>query len=427
MAGPAIRYWEFAKALSKHHEVTLLVPAATDVTDHNFKLVSYERRLNPQHLRDTDVIITQQLDWKMAFIAKTQNIRIIVDAYDPLPLEGLELFKRLAPKEKRVKNRAVLNDLLLSFKMADAIICASEKQRDLWMGTLMSLGRITPEVYEGDTSLKNLLQVVPFGLPSWEPVKTGPGLRERFRFKENDKVILWAGGIWDWLDPLTLILAIKILSMERSDIKLVFMGLTHPNDSIAEMEMSRRALSLATDTGLIDRQVFFNYGWVPYDERQNFLLDADIGISMHSEHLETRYAFRTRILDYIWAGLPIIGTEGDSFADLIQTNHLGMVVSSNSSEAVVAAIRKIVDGDARIMKENLAKMRERFYWDNVIEPIKLLISNLMVQKRVRLTLSDLSLIVKSLMKRMNQVRIEKGSIFLILTIIKRVMRGVGLG
>jgi hypothetical protein len=36
-----------------------------------------------------------------------------------------------------------------------------------------------------------------------------------------------------------------------------------------------------------------------------------IGVSAHPAHLETRFAFRTRMLDYLWAGLPIVSTEGE--------------------------------------------------------------------------------------------------------------------
>jgi hypothetical protein len=33
---------------------------------------------------------------------------------------------------------------------------------------------------------------------------------------------------------------------------------------------------LAEELGLLGRNVFFREGWVPFDERQNFLLEADI-------------------------------------------------------------------------------------------------------------------------------------------------------
>ena len=47
--------------------------------------------------------------------------------------------------------------------------------------------------------------------------------------------------------------------------------------------------------------MFFNEDWVAYDDRQNYLLEADVGVSTHLDHVETEFSFRTRILDYLWA------------------------------------------------------------------------------------------------------------------------------
>ena len=92
------------------------------------------------------------------------------------------------------------------------------------------------------------------------------------------------------------------------------------------MAMAQEAMRLAQKLELDGRSVFFHQEWVPYEERENFLLDADIGVSTHFDHLETRFSFRTRILDYLWAELPIIATQGDSFAELIDRHHFGHVV-----------------------------------------------------------------------------------------------------
>ena len=102
------------------------------------------------------------------------------------------------------------------------------------------------------------------------------------------------------------------------------MGLIHPNAGvIPAMSMAQEAKNLAYTFGLINKSVFFNETWIPYDERENYLLEADMGVSTHFEHLETRYSFRTRLLDYIWAGLPIVATKGDTFGELIEKHHLG--------------------------------------------------------------------------------------------------------
>ena len=53
---------------------------------------------------------------------------------------------------------------------ADFSICASEKQRDYWLGRFCSLGRLSPKICKLDPTLRNLIDVVPFGLPADPPV-----------------------------------------------------------------------------------------------------------------------------------------------------------------------------------------------------------------------------------------------------------------
>src|SRR6185503_10968946 len=61
-------------------------------------------------------------------------------------------------------------------------------------------------------------------------------------------------------------------------------------------------------------------------ERGAWLLDADCAVSAHLDHLESRYAFRTRLLDCFWAGLPIVCTRGDELADRVERERLGEAV-----------------------------------------------------------------------------------------------------
>ena len=67
----------------------------------------------------------------------------------------------------------------------------------------------------------------------------------------------------------------------------------------------------------------FNPGWVPYDEREAYLVEADLGVCAHHDHLEARFSFRTRVLDHFWAGLPSVLTGGDAMGELVERRGLG--------------------------------------------------------------------------------------------------------
>lgn len=397
MAGPAIRYWEFAKVLSKKHQVTLMVPNPPDISDDRFSIV-VQNNQSTEYFKQADVIIAQQITHQLAWIAKSHGIKLILDAYDPMPLENLELFKAEPLPFRNNKQQRIVDRMNFSFQMADGVICANERQRNLWTGLLLSLKKISPSLYDADRSFKSFLDIVPFGLPSTPPEHAGNGLREMFKINKTDKVVLWGGGIWNWFDPLTLIEAIHQISRQRPDVHLVFMGLKHPDEAAPEMKMSREAVQLAKQLNIIGKHVHFNYGWVPYDQRANFLLEADIGVSTHFDHLETQYAFRTRMLDYIWAQLPIVATAGDSFADLIAAREIGLVVPPEDSKALAKAILQILDHPrtAAQMKKNLNAVREQFYWENVVKPIEGMVNSLTGTKSKGQRFTDFKCIFQSL-------------------------------
>ena len=128
---------------------------------------------------------------------------------------------------------------------------------------------------------------------------------------------------------------------------------------------------LSDSLGLTGSTVFFNEGWVPYQDRQNWLLDANCGVTTHFEHVETTFAFRTRVLDYLWAGLPIVTTDGDSFADLVRAERLGVVVPPTDQQALASALDQVLYDEefARGCRERIATVRERFGWETVLAPL----------------------------------------------------------
>jgi len=177
--------------------------------------------------------------------------------------------------------------------------------------------------------------------------------------------------VYSWFDPLTLVHAVHRLTGRHGDLRLIFQGMRHPNPDIPEMGIAHDLRALSAGLGLTDKHVFFNETWVPYDQRQNWLLDADCGVTTHFEHVETTFAFRTRVLDYLWAGLPIVTTDGDSFADLVRAEGLGLVVPAQDPDALADALERVLyDGEfAASCRRRVEAVRDRFTWPAVLEPL----------------------------------------------------------
>ncbi len=238
MAGPGIRYYHFARELSKRYDVSLVVPSLPKESLGDFEVLRASdwrgrrfRSLAGRH----DVVIAQTLrSWTMTALART-DVRVIYDLYDPFLIGnlGFHAGEDVSRRYLRAAFRAPTLLQEVALRTGSAFICASERQRDLWIGMLGALGRVEPESAARDPSLRDLIDVVPFGLESEPPATTRPALKGVVPgIRQSDKVLLWGGGIWNWFDPLTPIRAVHALARKRDDVKLFFLGVRHPNPGV---------------------------------------------------------------------------------------------------------------------------------------------------------------------------------------------------
>jgi glycosyltransferase involved in cell wall biosynthesis len=375
MAGPAIRAWHMADVLSGEHQVRLITTNPLCVPpEAPFAVGRARPKELPPHVAWADVVVLQGHALEMiSELKKASSTKIVVcDMYDPMHLELLEQGKDDTDEKRALDLETVTRVLNTQLERGDFFLCASERQRHFWLGHLAALGRLTPTLYDNDPTTESLLGIVPFGLPGKPPQRTGPAIKGVVPgIAETDKVVIWAGGVYSWFDPLSLIHAMDRLRTRRSDAKLFFLGMKHPNPEVPDMDIAGQTRGLAASLGLTGENVFFNDGWVPYQERQNFLLDAQCGVTTHYEHVETTFAFRTRVLDYLWTGLPIVTTSGDSFADLVLREGLGVVVPPEDPEALADALEKVLYDEefAAACRERIAVVRERFTWETALAPL----------------------------------------------------------
>ena len=373
MAGPAIRAWHMAECLSAEHDVVLATTSQRSAREGaGFRLQAPDAAGFERLAAWCDVMVLQGFVLLHVPALRRPDKVTVVDVYDILHLEALELSKRASDGSRAAHVDASLRALNDQVGLGDFFICASEKQRDYWIGHLSALGRVNAATYGSDPLLRRLVDVVPFGLPPAAPRRSGPGPRGSIPgIGADDDVVLWAGGIYDWFDPVTLVRAIDRLRTRRPQVRLVFMGTRHPNPEVPEMAMAYEARRHARSLGIEGTHVFFNEGWVDYDSRQNWLLDADVGVSTHFDHAETAFAFRTRLLDYLWAGLPVVATSGDAFAEMILREGLGRVVEPQDVAGLEQALYELLsDASASAAcRKNIERVRRAYEWPTTLEPL----------------------------------------------------------
>lgn len=373
MAGPAIRALNFAEQIAKVCTVRLVTTNICELQRDDFEIARATKHKDISAHEDWANVIVVQGNILSVFpkLQKTKKY-LVCDLYDPMQLEQLEQGKdpSLAVWNNHI---AAANHLLVTqLRLGDFFLAASERQRDFWLGALATLSRINGGVYNADNTLENFIALAPFGLPDAPPIQSAEPLRGVIDgIDEDDRVIIWAGGIYNWFDPETLVEAVGVLSRNHPEVKLFFMGTQHPHPGVPEMEVLNRTRQLADELALTNRHVFFNTDWVPYNERQNYLLTADIGVSTHFDHVETRFSFRTRILDYMWAGLPIVTTQGDSFAELVAQKGLGIVVGECDAQKLVTALETILFDEkiASQCRSNVRLESREFQWSKTSETL----------------------------------------------------------
>ncbi len=378
MAGPGIRYWEFARVLSETFPVKLIVPPYVRM---DAPLVGQPGRAEVYVCKDTDTLSAQIADCDVVitlgivlafypFLTHLDKI-LVVDIYDPFLLAGLQreanadLLRQMHAYEKYQEA------LEVQLRIGDFFLCASERQRDYWLGMLSAVGRINPHTYAQDPTFEKLITVVPFGLPREQPQHLQPVLKGVHQsIAPDDKVLLWGGGVWDWLDAPTLVRAMPLVLAQREDVKVFFMGTRRPNASSAQTSAVDDLVTLSRDLGLYDRFVFFN-DWVTYEARQNYLLEADVGISLHLSHAETRFAFRTRLLDYLWAGLPMVCTVGDVLGESLAAQGVASLVAPGDVEGLAQTLLSLLSTpDLRARhKAYFETLARQYHWDVVSRPL----------------------------------------------------------
>jgi glycosyltransferase involved in cell wall biosynthesis len=379
MRGPAIRAVELAKALAGDVSVTLATAELVEVPLERLGLDAVALHVatfsDEQELlelaRRADVVVVQGYTLQRYPSLGGINAVLVADLYDPWILENLELHRSggaggaIALRH----DASVINDLLDS---ADFFICASERQRDYWLGLLTARGRVEPASYALDPTLRRLIDVVPFGVPDVPPRHDRTVLKGVHpAIAPDDLVLLWGGGTWDWFDPVSVIEAMPAVVAQIPQAKLYFLGLQLVDGNVAAMQTAAQAVERARDLGLEGKSVIFG-DWVDYEERQAYLLEADVAVSAARDLVETRLAFRSRLLDAFWAGLPVVTTGGDSLAEVVREERVGLVVPPGDVAQLAHAMVRLL-GSSVMRAECSTRaldVARRFTWRQAVGPLR---------------------------------------------------------
>ena len=350
-AGVGIRFLEFARALrADGHSVTMLSADGGTVEGCVCAALSPAAICDASSVSDVAVL---QGHVANEFVAHAEPIPLAVDLYDPWIVENLHYY---AARGEQV----FLHDhatLLRALRHGDFFLCASEAQRFFYLGMLVSLGRLNPVAYRDDRNAGKLLAIAPFGVP---PPRDVPPRR-------LEEPALLFGGIYDWYDPIVAIDAVALARERIAGLTLVFNR--HPNASQTPQGKSAEAERHVAKHGY---QSFVTFeGWTPYEERAAYFDRFAASILTFPRSIETDLAMRTRILDYLWAGLPVITSPGRGTDEIVLRHRAGIVVESNDAASFAGALTELLSDRDRVaaMAVGASSFAHENQWARTVAPL----------------------------------------------------------
>jgi glycosyltransferase involved in cell wall biosynthesis len=359
MAGIGIRYLELARRLpAAGVEIVLISPAEPAETKAleglgEVEVRRFERGRLAALLADCDGAVAQgQLANDL--LIEAPGLPAAIDLYDPWLIENFAYVSTLGLDPYRNDHAT----WTLQMSRGDFFLCSSEEQRSFYLGFLAALGRVNPERTAGDPDLATLIAPVPFGVPDELPPHR-PVLPPRAAGEAR----LLFGGLYDWYDPWTLLDALAVFG--RTEWTLLLIRNPNPEGTpqrlLAEVEARCRSLGWwGSRVQAID--------WVPADRRYDLLRDVDLLVAPHQPSLETRLSLRTRFLDALAAGCPVVTSAGGAMSRLLAEHRAGWVVPPGDAAALARAVGEALDApDSR--QAGARELLAAFRWDRVLAPL----------------------------------------------------------
>ena len=315
---------------------------------------------------------------KFAFLRSTAT-RLVVDLYDPLVLENLHYYLGKDMGDRDQLNRHVVEITNEGVRLGDFFLCGSERQRDFWLGVLAANGRVNPRTYRDDESLRRLVDVVGIGLPS-RPPQPGPGLKGRHpRIPSDARVVLWNGGIWNWLDliyPRPSAWPRVVVARAPGPPRL-------PRHAAPESRRcpatrwrpawKRRAAGL----GERERDGRLPRVGRPETHGRRFSSKRTSACRSTPFHVETRYSVRTRVIDCFWAKLPVVvyGRRRGGGLGLAPATTWDAWSPPGDAEAVARALVEVLELAPRLRAGSTATppLYEALRWERLVEPLRALL------------------------------------------------------
>jgi glycosyltransferase involved in cell wall biosynthesis len=371
--GIGIRFLEMARELRRLGRVSLWVPNEDYPTDYDFEVRRLPKGDLPDAIGGVDAVVIHGhvSDWYFNALRRHQlgeGPPLVVDLYDPFLIENLQYCEELG-EQIYWRDRGVL---LRQLERGDFFLASSDTQRLFYLGMMIGHGHFALHEYQQDHTLRRLIDVAPFGV---RPIAVDAAGTVAGRIKGvvdgigHADQVLFFGGIYDWYDPELLLDVLDRVIAAAPRLRVIFSS--NPNPDTTPQGVFKRVKERSDAAGWTGKYVFF-LPWFPYDQRLRYFRDVDLAVSLHRASVETELSLRTRILEYMNMGIPVISTEGGESARLLMTSGGGILVKEGDRAGLAMALVRLLsdEPERRTMGERGRRYAaEWLCWHQTLAPL----------------------------------------------------------
>lgn len=288
------------------------------------------------------------------------------DFYCVGAFENLESGSSYSPRRLFQGRRRTSLRYRLLLERAERIYLSNREQLTFLGGLLFGTGHLAECSIA--SSLPEKVLFLPMG-SSDEPFPVGNPYPYPKAF-QGRPVFLWGGGIWSWFDMETLLQAFAQLQKLGSPAALYFLSGKNLSGIATQDGPVLWARQRAEELGLLGKNVCFRDGGTRREELPGFLEHCTAGIMTNPLKLESFGSWRTRLLDLLWCGKPVVTAGYDPLSEIMARNGAGLLVPASDPMALAEAIERLGQDTALQTRFGDASQRlaQSHRWSTVLEP-----------------------------------------------------------
>lgn len=166
-------------------------------------------------------------------------------------------------------------------------------------------------------------------------------------------IVLWAGGYNVWSDVETLFQALDQAMEEDPRIHYVSAG---AGVRLSNNNSYERFLEMIDHSRHRDR--FHMLGWQPSSVVPGLYRQADVGVNLDAFHYETQLGTRTRLVEMMHHGLPVITTLGCELSYIVENQKLGLTFPIGDAQTFAGHILRLARD--KVLQQKLAGRAQEY-------------------------------------------------------------------